>query len=137
MMCMLITRFDPNIWDCIFLWIILLGWVHNSEPDVRTQTVWVGGCTLIKQIPFQHNLCYFMPSKYGVAFQSILDKPMTEIIFGYYNQFGTYMKQLSNRNYRKFLLDICLCMDNCIWAMDINWLDKHDLSKMMTLKNME
>ena len=60
-------------------------WKPDFDADMGDSLV-REECTLIKQIPFQHNLCYFMPrSKYSWHSSPILDKPMVRNhVYGYY-----------------------------------------------------
>ena len=60
-------------------------WKPEYEADMEDSLV-REECTLIEQIPFQHNLCYIMPrSKYSWHSSPILDKPMKRNhVYGYY-----------------------------------------------------
>ena len=51
-------------------------WKPDFEADME-ESLLREDCTLLKQLPFQHNLCYIMPrSKYSWHSSPILDKPM-------------------------------------------------------------
>ena len=60
-------------------------WSPDCEADIEVSLV-REDCTLIKQLPFQHNVCYIMPrSKYSWHSSPILDKPMKRNhVYGYY-----------------------------------------------------
>jgi hypothetical protein len=51
-------------------------WKPDFEADID-ESLLREDCILLKQLPFQHNLCYIMPrSKYSWHSSPILDKPM-------------------------------------------------------------